>query len=47
MRNIDNAHETEDERQAQCGQGQHEGGDGSFQQGKEEMRAEAHLRLLV
>ena len=42
MGDIDHAHDAENEREAEGGERQDEGGDSAFEQGEEEMRAEAH-----
>ncbi len=43
MGNVDDTHDTEDQRQAQGCQRQDRGHDGAFEEGKKEIRAEAQL----
>ena len=47
VRDVDDAHDAEDQRQAERGQREHGGADQPFQHGEEEMRAEAHWVALV
>ena len=42
MRDVDDAHDAEHQRQAERGQRQHRRGDEAFERGEEEMRAEGH-----
>ncbi len=46
MRHVDDPHDPEHQREAESRQRQHEGGDGAFHQGEEEVRAEAHVAKL-
>jgi hypothetical protein len=47
VRDIDDAHDAEDERQAERGQRQHERADRALQEGQEEMGFEAQSGCLV
>ena len=47
MRDVDDAHDAEDQRQAERRERQHDGGDHAFQERQEEVRAEAHDGHIV